>query len=157
MILKGKTMNKSPENSLSLTLTRHLPASPEAVFDAWVTPDSMARWFSPMTTATVPILDLRVGGEYRIDMHGDGEDYAHTGRYVEIDRPRKLAFTWCSDGTGQQETLVTLALEAAGDGTSLTLTHVDFPSVESRDNHEKGWAAIAAKLEAALAAAGTGS
>ena len=150
-------MNKSSENAPSLTLTRHLPASPEAVFDAWVTPDSMAKWFSPMTTATVPILDLHVGGEYQIDMHGDGEDYVHTGQYVEIDRPNKLAFTWRSDGTGQQETLVTLALEPDGDGTSLTLTHVDFPSVESRDNHEKGWTAIAAKLEAALAGARTGA
>ena len=144
-------------SELTTTISKHFKASPDAVFDAWTDPEGLGAWFSPMTTASVPKLDLRVGGEFQIDMHGDGEDYVHTGQYVEIDRPRKLAFTWRSDGTGQQETLVTLALEPAGDGTSLTLTHVDFPSVESRDNHEKGWTAIAAKLEAALAGARTGA
>ena len=141
----------------TMTMTKHLPVSPEVVFDAWTTPDHMANWLSPMTTATVPRLDLRVGGEYQIDMHGGEKDYVHTGRYLEIDRPHKLVFTWLSEGTQQQETVVTLELEADGDGTALTLTHERFPSAESRDNHEKGWTAIVEKLDAVFANERTGS
>ncbi|MDX2472517.1 MAG: SRPBCC domain-containing protein [Candidatus Krumholzibacteria bacterium] len=140
-------------SELSMTMSRHLLASPEAVFDAWITPSSMAQWLSPMTTADVPRLDLRVGGEYQIDMHGEGEIYVHTGKYLEIDRPHRLVFTWQSEGTGQQETVVTLEMKAEGDGTAFTLTHERFPNAESRDNHEKGWNAIVAKLEGVLAGA----
>jgi uncharacterized protein YndB with AHSA1/START domain len=138
-------------SDLTLTIKKHLTAPPEAVFDAWTTPDHMANWLSPMTTASVPRLDLRVGGEYQIDMHGEETNYVHKGAYVEIERPHKLSFTWISEGTEQQETLVTLLLTPDGGGTELTLTHERFPSPESRDNHEQGWTAIVAKLEGALA------
>jgi len=50
-------------SDLTTTLSRKFAASPEAVFDAWTDADSMGAWFSPMTTASVPKLDLRVGGE----------------------------------------------------------------------------------------------
>lgn len=140
-------------SDMTLNLSRHLLASPEAVFDAWITPSSMGQWLSPMTTCDVPRLDLRVGGEYQIDMHGEGAVHVHTGKYLEIDRPNKLVFTWHSEGTGQQETVVTLEMKAAGEGTDFTLTHERFPSAESRDNHEKGWTAILAKLEGELSGA----
>ena len=134
----------------TLTIKKQLPAPPEVVFDAWTTPSHMANWISPMTTATVPKLDLRVGGEYRIDMHGENKDYVHTGSYKEIDRPNKLVFSWFSDGTQQQETIVTIELEAAGGGTLLTLTHERIPKEKSRDDHEGGWTTIVDKLEQAL-------
>jgi len=134
-----------------LSLKKHLPVSPEIVFDAWTTPEHMSHWLSPMTTASIPKLDLRVGGEFQIDMHGEGKDYVHTGKYIEVDRPNKLVFSWFSDGTQQQETIVTLELEPDGEGTLLTLTHERFPTEESRNNHEQGWTAILGKLEARFA------
>ena len=129
-------------SDLKTTLSKHYDASPEAVFDAWTDPEGLGAWFSPMTTASVPVLDLRVGGEYRIDMHGEDIDYVHTGRYVEVDRPNRLAFTWISAGTKDKETLVTVEIAADGGGSLLTLTHEKLPDEESRDNHEKGWDAI---------------
>lgn len=134
----------------TLTIKKRLPAPPEVVFDAWTTAEHMAGWVSPMTTASVPKLDLRVGGEFQIDMHGDEKDYVHTGKYIEIDRPNKLVFSWLSDGTQQKETIVTLDFEADSEGTVLTLTHDRFPTEESRNNHEQGWTVIADKLEQAL-------
>jgi uncharacterized protein YndB with AHSA1/START domain len=140
-----------------LTITRKLPASPEAVFDAWTTADQLANWCSPMTTASVPKLELRVGGEYRIDMHGEEKDYVHTGKYIEIDRPNKLVFSWFSEGTQQQETIVTLEFKPDAEGTLLSLTHERFPTAESRDNHERGWTEIVDKLEHFMAQANTGA
>lgn len=133
-------------SDLTTTISKHFAAAPEAVFDAWTDPDNMGAWFSPMTTASVPKLDLKVGGEFQINMHGPDADYVHTGRYLEIDRPGKLVFTWISEGTKDQETVVTLALATDGEGTLLTLTHERFPDTESRDNHNKGWEAILEKF-----------
>jgi uncharacterized protein YndB with AHSA1/START domain len=135
---------------LNLTLKKTIPAPPEVVFDAWTTPEHMARWFSPMTTASVPKLELRVGGEYQVDMHGDGKDHVHTGKYTEVSRPNKLAFTWISEGTGNQETLVTLEFAPDGSGTALTLTHERFADEKACENHEKGWTAILEKLAAQI-------
>lgn len=135
----------------TLTVKKHIPASPERVFDAWTDAEGMAQWFSPMTTASIPVMDLRPGGEYRIDMHGDGKDYVHTGKYIEIERPKRLRFSWHSEGTQQKETIVTVELEADGDGTLLTLTHEQLPSEQSRAEHEGGWKAILDKTVAVVA------
>ena len=140
-------------SDLTTTLSRKFAASPEAVFDAWTDAESMGAWFSPMTTASVPKLDLRVGGEYQIDMHGEDMDYVHTGKYLEVDRPHKLVFTWVSAGTADQETVVTIEIADDGDGSLLTLKHERFPSEESRDNHEKGWGAILEKFSGVCAGA----
>lgn len=129
-----------------VTISKQLPAPPEVVFDAWTKPEDMSQWFSPMTTASIPKLELREGGEYRIDMHGDPKDYIHTGKYIEIDRPRRLVFSWVSDGTEQRESIVTLEFKPHGGGTLLTLTHEKLPSEKSGKEHEQGWTAIMEKL-----------
>ena len=118
--------------------------------DAWTTPEHMAGWFSPMTTVKIPKLDLREGGEYRIDMKGEERDHVHAGRYLKVDRPRELAFTWISEGTGQQETVVTVRFEPRDGGTVLTLTHEKLPGEESRENHRKGWLVICDRLDEVL-------
>lgn len=134
-----------------LTITKHLPATPEVVFDAWTTPDHMKHWFGPsMAPASVPKLELRVGGEYRIDMHCDGKDYIHTGKYVEIDRPNRLVFSWFLHGGKEKETVVTVDFKADGAGTLLTLTHERFSSAENCDAHKQGWTDIVNQLEGVL-------
>lgn len=134
----------------ALIIRKHLPAAPAVVFDAWTTPAHMANWLSPMTSASVPRLDLRVGGEFQIDMHGEEKSYVHTGKYLEIDRPNKLVFTWVSEGTQQEETVVTIELQEKAGGTELTLTHERFPSAKAKENHNQGWTAIVEKLERVL-------
>lgn len=136
----------------NLTLVKYLPVPPEVVFDAWTTPEHMSNWFSPAgMPVSVPKLDLRVGGEYQVDMHGEGKDYVHTGKYIEIDRPNRLVFSWFSDGTEHKETIVTLDLKTDGDGTMLRLTHERFPSEKSRDEHNGGWSEILDRLESIFA------
>ena len=143
-------------SDLTTTLSKRYPASPEAVFDAWTDPEGLGAWFSPMTTASVPELDLRVGGAFRIDMHGEDADYVHTGKYLEVDRPHRLVFTWISAGTEDKETRVTVDLAADGDGTLLTLTQERFPCEESRDSHQQGWGAILEKFTGVCAGSGSG-
>ncbi len=138
-------------NAFEVNVSKHLPAPPEVVFDAWTTRESMEEWFSPMTTSDIPVMDVRVGGKYQIDMKGKDCVHSHTGEYKEIDRPNKLVFTWISDGTNHEESVVTVLFEAEGDGTLLTLRHEGLPSEKACDEHRGGWTAIADKLEARLA------
>lgn len=132
----------------TLTITRRLPASPEAVFDAWTTPEILRQWMCPFDTKVVRAdVDLRVGGKYYIDMQGEEALYKHEGEYVEIDRPNRLVFTWISAGTRQEVTLVTVTFEPSGDGTILTLVHDRLPGAEAVGDHNRGWTSALDNLE----------
>jgi uncharacterized protein YndB with AHSA1/START domain len=82
------------ENVFKITVTRQIAAAPEAVFDAWLDPVSARRWLfaTPDGQMIKAEIDSCVGGEFCfVDRRGD-EDIEHLGEYLEIDRPRRLAF-----------------------------------------------------------------
>ena len=71
-------------NSRGITrLTETFTASAERVFDAWLSPEKMARWFLPDTGGHVARveIDARVGGSIRVVTHRAGRAVEHTGEY----------------------------------------------------------------------------
>lgn len=132
----------------TLTVRRRIAATPEKVFDAWTNAKGMEKWMCPGPTERADVeLDVRVGGRFRIDMHGAGQVHEHTGEYLELERPKRLVFTWVSKSTGGRDSRVTVELEPADGGTDVVLTHEGLPSEESAQNHEMGWASILEKLD----------
>ncbi len=130
--------------TFALDLERTLTAPPERVFRAWTDPAELARWFAPdPELPTEAEVDLRVGGAYRIRM---GRHEA-VGAYVAVEPPRTLSFTWrWASEPAAAETLVTVSLAPAGEGTRLTLRHEGFASEAARANHEGGWSRSLARL-----------
>ncbi len=122
-----------------------------AVFEAWRDKDSLSVWMCPspsISHASVDV-DFRVGGRFTIVMHGEDQDYAHEGEYLEIDAPNRLVFSWISSfmPAGEQKTRVTVSLEPSGESaTLLTLVHDELPAGESYDGHVEGWAEILRKF-----------
>ena len=149
-------MNAQAQTREVVRVTKLLPASPEVVFDAWTDPESLAQWFLPGPIRVGPVeVDLRVGGRYRIVIVGEAE-HVIWGEYLEIERPKRLVFTWFSAGTGGEETLVTIELEArrsgaGGSRTELVLTHEQLPDRQAATRHEAGWSNILDALGAHLA------
>lgn len=124
--------------SAALVVRRTIAAPADIIFDAWLDPIAVASWMRPGTIRnTVAKIDARVGGRYQIDMHGDA-DYPHTGVYKIIERPRKLVFTWISQGTEQRETLVTVDFFARDDRTEVVVTHEQLPE-GAAPSHRDGW------------------
>ena len=141
-------------SDLAFAITRTFDAPREAVFATWTDPAQFSRWLGPGDiTAEVVALDPRVGGSYRIVMHGipDGGHHAVRGTYREFVPPERLVFTWAweEDAETQRaghETLVTMTLRTIGSRTELTLRHERFDRAESRDSHGKGWNGCFEKL-----------
>jgi uncharacterized protein YndB with AHSA1/START domain len=130
-----------------LVVRRKLPAPREAVYAAWTDPQSIREWMCPGEVVSAEAkLDVRVGGSYRILMKGGKEDYDHIGTYQIVDPPSKLAFTWISQGTDNQPTLVTLEFLDHGKESELVLTHERFASEDMMKRHQGGWTQIVEKL-----------
>lgn len=120
-----------------LRIGRVLSWAPERVWCALTDPRALESWFWPRETyGTVAEADPRPGGKYRIDAPKAG--IAAAGVYVTVEPPRLLVMTWhwCDEPA---ETLVTIKLDEAADGTMLTLIHQRFADDQDRDGHQQGW------------------
>lgn len=137
---------------LSLAVTRTIAAPANQVFEAWLDPQMIAKFMRPMPDMPAPDVknDPVEGGRFDIVMKAGDDEIPHAGTYREISRYSRLIFTWESPFSIDGST-VTLDFDEVDGKTKVTLTHVKFPSEESRDNHENGWTAILAALDAASA------
>ena len=136
-------------------VTRLVPAPVEEVFRAWTDPAVMRRWFGPGEATAEIEADARPGGTYRFVLRrADGGPLAVSGSYREVDPPRRLSFTWAWEegGPDDVESLVTVELAPAGDGTEMTLTHGGFPDAGVAAPYGVGWTNSLPKLEALFAA-----
>jgi len=136
-----------------VTVRRALPAPPDVVYDEWLDPVGMLEWMCPRPARAVKIsLEPSVGGSLRIDIQDGGFSLYVTGTFVELDRPRRLRFTWsCSAWTDPTvQSLVTVTLERHGaDETMMTIEHEQLPPPEA-DSHRRGWSRIAVQLGGAI-------
>lgn len=136
----------------TVRLTRRLRASREDVFLAWTDPDVIPRWFGGLDrfATTTAELDPRPGGRFRITIESTGglRTFA-VGTHLEVDRPRRLVFTWGWEGMliDAGESLVTVDFFAVGAETDLVLTHDRNPSEEIVSFHEFGWGLSVDRLE----------
>jgi uncharacterized protein YndB with AHSA1/START domain len=106
-----------------LRMTRQFDAAPERVFDAWLNPATARRWlFASMADESYTAeLDARVGGAWRITARRGGMDYTASGEYLEIDRPRRLAFTFAMLQFSPNSDRITIEIAPSGAGCILTL------------------------------------
>lgn len=125
----------------TLTVRREIAAPAAVLFDAWLDADSLGTWLKPDgIRETRAETDPREGGEFRIVMVQDEAELLHSGMYREIDRPRRLVFTWSSHATKFRDSLVTVTFEPSSEGSTVVEIHqVGLPDEESRASHDAGW------------------
>jgi uncharacterized protein YndB with AHSA1/START domain len=123
---------------------RRVRAGAEQIFDLWTKPDLMVRWMSPFPGAVEckATCDPRPGGAFSLAMSSGDARRDVSGTYVEVDRPRRLVFTWIGPLTNNVTTLVTVELTPSGDETDLVLTHERLPTQAMYEGHTKGWGNI---------------
>jgi len=81
----------------------------------------------------------------------DGRDVSHVGTYLEIDRPRRLVFSFTVGGVSSDPDRVTIEIVPLATGSELTLTHEMKPDwAEYVDRTEAGWGMILQGLETAI-------
>lgn len=136
-------MNDPADTQSTLRIERILPAPPESVFEAWTTPEAIKFWFGGTATAIDQVqVDLRVGGRYTIRFRDQsGHETVVTGKYLHVERPSRLVFSWTMKSRQLivDENTVTVEFKDLGGRTHVQLTHEPFPAPEVRDLHAEGW------------------
>jgi uncharacterized protein YndB with AHSA1/START domain len=123
-------------NTTAVTVSRLIQGPPEAVYDAWLDPKSPGGlWFGVERA----ILNVAVDGLYFHAVRHEGRSWAHYGRFIALERGRRIEQTWVSEATKGLESIVTVTLEAKAAGTEVTLRHVNIPDDEMGRSHQDGW------------------
>lgn len=144
------------ETPVRASVTRRFKATPERVFDAWLDPSKIHGFmFGAHLRAEEVVhidLDAHVGGAFSFVVRRQGQEFDHVGKYLEIDRPRRLVFTW---GVVQDKSSSQVSIEIAPleQGCELTLTHELDPAwADYVDRAKEGWAKMIDALRDLLAA-----
>jgi uncharacterized protein YndB with AHSA1/START domain len=126
-----------------ITVARAIPASPEKVFDVWIDPKSPGGpWFGAERTILNPVVD----GLFYFAVNHEGRTWPHYGRFLQIDRPRRVKYTWMSEATKGVESVVAVTFEPRGGQTEVTLRHSGVPDDEMGRQHSEGWTSFLSML-----------
>jgi uncharacterized protein YndB with AHSA1/START domain len=111
------------------------------VYDLITTVEGLKRWI-----AAEAVVEPRAGGRLQWT-HENGATMI--GRFVELDPPRRIVFTygWEGDlmGLRPEASIVEIRLEEREGSTTLRLSHRGIPS-ESVEDHRRGWAFFLGRL-----------
>ncbi|MFT3786404.1 MAG: SRPBCC domain-containing protein [Tepidisphaeraceae bacterium] len=137
----------------SISITRRINASPEAVFTAWTSVDALKQWWGPrgFTTPTVEV-EVRVGGAYRIGIRSHaGQEGWMCGEYREVSPSSRLVLThqWIEEDFSKRssERVITVDFASTGKGkTRVTFEIEGFDSDIERDSEIEGWSEFMQKL-----------
>ena len=128
-----------------------IDARPETVFELLTVPSRHVEW-----QGTAAELDPRPGGVCRINPSGQA---AMLGEFVELDRPRRVVFTWGWETalfkTPPQSTLVEVSLTPDGEDTVVRLAHRRL-NPEAVALHRAGWRHYLSRLARAASGADPG-
>ncbi len=149
------TMSIAPTSHITtdndVVISKFFIAAPrERIFQAITDPKQAVRWWGQSGKYRLSEfqMDVRVGGKWSCS--GSSANMGNItveGEFLEIDPPRRLAYTWTS--WMPVSTKVVWELEAQANGTMLKLTHTGFAGdADQAKNHSLGWSSVLGWLQA---------
>jgi uncharacterized protein YndB with AHSA1/START domain len=132
-----------------ITVARTIPAPIEEAFELWMTPDAPGGpWHGAERVIWNPVAD----GLFYISMNHKGRLWAHYGRFLRIERPRRVEHTWVSEGSKGLESVVSVTMEPRGEQTEVMLRHSGVPDENGGSLHRDGWSWILSRFAEGCAA-----
>jgi uncharacterized protein YndB with AHSA1/START domain len=113
---------------VTATVTGLFSVPAELVFDAFLDKKMIGRFMFGPEIRDEEIISLQnepwVGGSFSYVVQRQGKKFNHTGVFIEIDRPRRLVFTWAvKEDAANNESRIVIGIAPVIAGCELTLTH----------------------------------
>jgi uncharacterized protein YndB with AHSA1/START domain len=156
-------------------VSRTFPAPREEVYAAWTEAKILSQWFRPGDGSSSAELDVRPGGSYRITLQpapGQPGSLQIVGRYLEVEPPERLVFTFGWETPDELEDLGALGelddlgtrLERLNNvdsrvivrfrelegSTEVSIVHERLATQNLRAFHIYGWEGVLEKLDQVL-------
>jgi len=157
---KGAAQRRAPRavadvEKGTILATADVAMPPERVFCALTDAREIEQWWGASDVYRMKdwVADTRVGGRYSVIVHRpDGNDLPASGKFLEIEQPRKLVHTrkyeWDHPTLGQRETTISYHLDPVGAGTRVTVRHEGFAGCdEAAYEHAEGWERVLGWLD----------
>ena len=137
--------------------THRFSMTPESVFDCWLEPQKVRIWLASALQAMglsgeirQVQIEPRIGGSFLFSDVRNGIEAKHWGKYLELDRPNRLVFTWIVDEAQEADpSMVTLTIVADGEGCIATIIHeMDVAWIDYVSKTEQGWTRILTAIDA---------
>lgn len=128
----------------TISATRIIQATPQAIWAALTTPDQVAVWWGPAGfTSTIQKMDVRPGGTWDFILHGpDGTDYPNSLTYDVVEPDQRLSYIhhevteW-----GLAAWSAEVVIEDLGGSSRVTLTN-RFATDEEKAKHVNNMGAV---------------
>ncbi len=121
------------EEKLEVEMQRAFDASVEKVWEAYVNPELVAKWWGPNSLEIhIDKFDANEGGEWRI-LHTEpnGRKHWFHGEYKEVVKPEKIVRTFVYEPSPEHTLTETTLFSKNGDGKSKIKVITKFPSPEA--------------------------
>jgi len=137
---------RTQQKGLSFTLSKTINAPAQKVYDQWLIPVFVGDWmFGPKLRNEIIVSlenEVRKGGTFAYTVNRREEVILFSGKYLELDIPHRLRFSWCSSQTPKCENQMTVSFLQEGDRTRVKLTlRLDPQLNDSRESIKQEWAA----------------
>jgi uncharacterized protein YndB with AHSA1/START domain len=130
--------------SNQILVTRIISAPRELVFDAFTTPEHVAKWWGPNGfTTTISEMNVKPGGIWQLVMQGpDGRKYPNKIEFIEVVKPERIVFKHLPEfETDKVNHHTNITFEDLGNKTYVVMT-LTFESPEERNRVSKEYGAI---------------
>lgn len=121
----------------------------EKLWDIWTEPQLILKWFGsdPDGKGINATMNVQPGGSYEISFQdSNGTEHTCTGKYLVVEKPNHLSFTWEWKNEPGVISTVTVSLSSMNNSTFMIFDHKDLGTA-SAHNYLKGWKETFGKLE----------
>lgn len=150
------TANLERQGDRIVAVRRRIRATRAFLYRAWTDPARFVCWFGPKAWSVERCeIDARPGGAWRAWLkRGDSASICVGGVYIEVERERRIVFTWDNDERGRPTevtSLVTVEFTEMADGVEVSITHRELSTGQAVDM-DVGWNSTLDSLEAYVSA-----
>ena len=151
--MSNKLPARPPKPPIKVQVLRRFDTTADRIYDAFLDPVQAGKFMFATPTGKMIRAEIepRVGGAFLfIDQRPNG-NAEHYGTFVELQRPKRLAFRFAVEKNAKDSDLVTIDIVARDRRCEVVLTHeMSAQFAEFKDRVAEGWTSILSGLAATL-------